>query len=260
MNRFTQFQLEDKKLTPIGGYWAYQLVSIEETLQSLIPENNELKLSVKFAKKHCLYPSDHELSRDESAALFLYTMDTGEHSFYRILNQVLRNEDRNQVKSWFSYLKLFDTALHKLPKVTENVWRAVPGNIASKYKTGQILTWWCVTSCSTSAAVVKAFLKLDQEATLFMIEAVNGRNLAGYTMYPGEKEIILGIGTQLRVKNIGFEHGNLHVVHLEEVEDDDTTDDKDNQTELSAAVAEVCVKPKVPESYKETTSSKAIFC
>ncbi|CAF1190529.1 unnamed protein product [Didymodactylos carnosus] len=257
MNRFTEFQLEDTKLTPIAGYWAYQLVSIDEALRSFMSEINELKRSVKEAKKYCTYPSEHKLTRDESAALFLYTMEAGEHSFYRILNQILRNEDRNQVKPWFSYLKLFDTALHKLPKVKGNVWRAVPGNVTSSYKTDRILNWWSISSCSTSVDVVKAFLKPDQEATLFMIEAADGRNLAGYTMYPNEKEVILGVGTQLRVKNIGFKHGNLHVVHLEEIKDDNTDDD-DDQEEVAAAISKIHVTPNSPKLNMKTTSSKSV--
>ncbi|CAF4844056.1 unnamed protein product, partial [Rotaria magnacalcarata] len=76
--------------------------------------------------------------------------------------------------------------------------------------------------------VVKAFLKPDQEATLFMIEAVAGRNLAGYTMYPDEHEVILEFGTQLLVKNIGFQHGNLRLVHLIEINDDGDSDDDDD--------------------------------
>ncbi|CAF3089362.1 unnamed protein product, partial [Rotaria sp. Silwood2] len=156
----------------------------------------------------------------------------------------------------FSYLKLFDTALKKLPKVKGNIWRAVPGNLASKYKPNQLLTWWTISSCSTSADVVKAFLKSNQEATLFMIEAVNGKDLTGYTMYPDEHEVILGVGTQLRVKNVGFEHNNLHLVVLVEIDDDDDDDDDndDDQTGLAAAMATTYVTPKSSESTKKITS------
>ncbi|CAF1348410.1 unnamed protein product [Rotaria sp. Silwood1] len=73
-----------------------------------------------------------------------------------------------------------------------------------------------------------------------MIEAVNGRNIAGYTMYPDEEEVILGVGTQLRVKDIGFQHGNLRVVQLEELDGNDD----DEQEELTQAMATTYVTPK----------------
>jgi hypothetical protein len=52
-----------------------------------------------------------------------------------------------------------------------------------------------------------------------MIEAINAKDLSGYSMYPNEKEFILIMGTKLLVKDKGFKHGDLHVVHLEEVGD-----------------------------------------
>ena len=258
MNRFTEFQSENKELKPIAGYWAYDLVSLEEALKAFLSQINELKRSIKEAKKHCNRSSPHNLTQDESAALLLYTTEAGDHSFYRILNQILRKENRNEVKPWFSYLKLFDTALNKLPKVKGSIWRAVPGNVASDYKKNQILTWWTISSCSTSADVVKAFLTPNLEATLFMIEAVNGRSLAGYTMYPDEHEVILGVGTQLRVKDIGFQHGNLRLVHLAEINDDDD-DNHDDQGGLATAMATVHVTPKPSKPTSQSTSGESII-
>ncbi|CAF2104569.1 unnamed protein product, partial [Rotaria magnacalcarata] len=73
MNRFTEFELETHELKPIAGYWAYDLVSLEESLKGFLSKVNELKRTIKEAKKHCTQPSPHNLTRDESAALFLYT-------------------------------------------------------------------------------------------------------------------------------------------------------------------------------------------
>ena len=253
MNRFTEFQRENTKLKPVAGYWAYPLVSLEEALKPLLSKINELQRSIKEAKKHCTYPSEHKLTRDESGALLLYTMEAGDHSLYVELNQILRKEDRSLIKPWFAYLKLFDTALNKLPTVKGNIWRAVVGNVASDYKKGEVLTWWSVTSCSTSAEVVKAFLRPDQEATLFMIEAVNGKMVSGYTMFPDEKEVILGIGTKLRVQDIGFQYGNLRLVQLKEVDDNDDDDDDDEQEKLSQAMATTSVTPKPSKPTSDPT-------
>ncbi|CAF1424652.1 unnamed protein product [Rotaria sp. Silwood1] len=240
MTRFIEFQIENKKLTPIAGYWTYRLVSLEEALHPFLSEINELQRSIKEAKKCCTYPSEHNLTRDESAALLLYTMEADDQSFYLKLNEILRKEDRNELKPWFPFLKLFDTALNKLPTIKGIVWRAVPGNVANDYKKDQLLTWWTISSCSVSVDVVKAFLKPNEESTLFMIEAVNGKNVAGYTMYPNEFEVILEIGTRLRVKSIGFEHGNLHLIHLEEV--NDNADYQQEESALAMATPHVTSK------------------
>ncbi|CAF1595794.1 unnamed protein product, partial [Rotaria magnacalcarata] len=66
-------------------------------------------------------------------------------------------------------------------------------------------------------------------------------------------------GTQLLVKNIGFQHGNLRLVHLIEINDDGDSDDDDDddddsdgddnsQEGLAAAMASVHVTPKPTES------------
>ncbi len=55
-----------------------------------------------------------------------------------------------------------------------------------------------------------------------MIEASNGRNVSGYTAYEGEKEMILPIGTQLKVKSDPLEQPNdSYLVHLVEIDEED---------------------------------------
>ncbi|CAF1683250.1 unnamed protein product [Rotaria magnacalcarata] len=97
-----------------------------------------------------------------------------------------------------------------------------------------------------------------------MIEAVAGRNLAGYTMYPDEQGIILEFGTQLLVKNIGFQHGNLRLVHLIEINDDSDSDDDDDdnsQQGLAAAMASVHVTPKPTKSINnKPTHRELLIC
>ena len=140
MNRFTEFELKKQELTPITGYWACPLVSLEKALAPMFSQIEQLDRSIEKAKEHCHYPSEHGLTLDESASIYLYTMEACENSFYRILNKILREEDRNRVKPWFAYLKLFDTALNKLPNVKENVWRGVCSDMIGYYKENELFT------------------------------------------------------------------------------------------------------------------------
>lgn len=217
MSRFTEYELEKKELTPISGYWAFPLVSLDEALKPFIATIYQLERSITEAKEHCCKSFEHGLTLDESAAVFLYTMEAGDSSVYRALNKTLREEDRNKVKPWFPFIKLFDNAVNKLPTIKGNIWRGVCDDVGKFYREGELLTWWSISSCSLSVNTVKSFINHNQNATLFMIEAVYGKNLEGYTNYPNEKEIILKLGTKLRVKNDTLKHGTLHIVQLEEI-------------------------------------------
>ncbi|CAF3923154.1 unnamed protein product, partial [Rotaria sp. Silwood1] len=145
-------------------------------------------------------------------------MEWGNNSLYKIMNQDLRSEDDSATIPWFNYLKLFETALKKLPTVKKCLWRGVDGTVNKNFVKGTEIIWRSVSSCSTSLNVIKDFLGKESNATLFMVEAVNGRNLHGYTRYPGENEVLLGPGTRLRVESDDLKHiGGLKVVHLVEI-------------------------------------------
>ncbi|CAF3560333.1 unnamed protein product [Rotaria socialis] len=235
MNRFTEFELVKQQLTPIAGYWAYPLVSLEQALAPLSSKINELDRSIKEVKKHCVCRSEYGLTLDESAALFLYTMEAGKSSFYRILNKTLRNEDRSQAIEWFHYLKLFDTALRKLPSKNGCIWRGVSGDLSKYYNENDIITWWSITSCSLSAKESERFLVPGGASTLFMIECVNGKNISGYSIYPNENEIVLGIGSKFRVISNALKHGKLNVVHLKELESNGTENVSNESSEPNGA-------------------------
>ncbi len=153
-------------------------------------------------------------------------MEWGDTSLYRVLNKALRSENRQALKIWFPYLKLFDIALNKLPTVKGVVWRGVSLDIGKNFTKDQIVTWWSINSCSSSINVIKTFLENNQSSTLFLIEALNGKKVSGYTMYPNEDEVILKMGTRFRVKADALDQSpsqdqsyGSYVVHLVEVDD-----------------------------------------
>lgn len=104
-------------LQPIAGYEKAPLVSLREACQPLETIlNEELHVNIAVALKNCEKPKDG-LTRDESAAIYLYTMSWQDqkNSLYHILNGTLREERRNKLEPWHRYLKLLLTALFKLP-------------------------------------------------------------------------------------------------------------------------------------------------
>ncbi|CAF1336171.1 unnamed protein product [Didymodactylos carnosus] len=216
--RYSDIDTENKKLPPVYGYLSSPLVPLEVSLEKIIPLIDNLQRYIKTAKTHC-HSSNH-LTKEESAALYLYTMEWGDESFYRVLNKALRDENRAALKPWFPYLKLLDTALNKLPSQKLSLWRGVDGNVSKNFEQGQLLSWWSVNSCSSSVNIIKNFLGTD--STLFMIEAVNGKSISLYACYTTENEFILMPGTKLEVMSSALDYsGGLHIVHLREIEGDD---------------------------------------
>ena len=233
-DRFTDVELGNKRLPACYGYTAWDVLPIEETMRdvhSLLPQIDRF---VKEAKKHCTHPNDHGLSKDEAAALYLYTMDMPENAcLYRVLNQTLRLEDRSQVRPWFAYLKLLDSAVSKLPNFKGTVWRGVDRDVSMAYQKGQKITWWSVSSCSVSVDIINTFLGQAPQNTLFMIECSTGKSITPFACYQKEQEVILMPGTTLRVVGDPLHHhGGLHVVHLREITDDDDVDgDAEDETQ-----------------------------
>jgi hypothetical protein len=206
---------------------------------------NELDEFIKIAKTECHFPSEHGLTREESASIYLYTMDWGDQSLYRLLNEALRVKDRSVLVPWHGYLKLLYTALQKLPSLKQNLWRGVNGDITKNYKEDEELTWWSFNSCSSAIKVVENFL--GSVSTLLMIEAKNGKLISAYSNFPQENEVILGLGTRLRVVSDALNHASLKVIHLVELSDE-------NNEELSSSLATMSVSQPV-----KTAASKYLF-
>ena len=230
MNRFAAVDCSFKRLPPVYGFYSEQLVSIDRALQPIESKIKELSRYVQIAKQYCNYPGDHGLSKDQSASIYIYTMEWGETSLYLVLNAALRSENRQGLIIWFPYLKLFDTALDRLPTVRESVWRGVSLDIGKTFTKNQIFTWWGVSSCSSSLRVIEQFLSNEKSSTLFLIEVINGKKIAGYAQYADENEIILKMGTQFRVKDDPLKRSDGScTVHLVEISGKDDIDDKQNQ-------------------------------
>jgi hypothetical protein len=232
-NRFTDVELENKRLPACYGYIAWKLLPIEETMKDVRNDLPEIDQFVKMAKRHCTYPNDHGLSKDEAAALYLYTMEMAEDAcVYRLLNQTLRFEDRSKVRPWFAYLKLLHSAMSKLPNFKGTLWRGIDKDVTKTFKKGQKITWWSVSSCSTSVNVISGFLgKVPENAmflhevpqsTLFNIQCSTGKSIQAFTCLPHEDEVVLMPGTTFEVVGEPLQRpGGLNIIHLREISDDD---------------------------------------
>ena len=162
------------------------------------------------------------LTIDESAAIRLYTMewDKSHRSLYVMLNHTLRNCDRDQLQPYFKYLKLFLTALVKLPCVPSLIiWRGVTRNLSAEFPPGTPVTWWAFSSCTTELPVLESnvYLGSSGDRTLFSVEAINARKITGHSHFVRENELLLLPGTHMIVQSQFSPGADLHIIHLKQV-------------------------------------------
>jgi len=219
MNRFIDTDCSFERFTPIYSFYAEELDSLENALQPIEFHIKQLPYFIKTAKKHCYYPNEHGLSRDQSAAIYIFTMEWGETSLNRLLNQALRSKNRDAVKIWFPYMKLFVTALDLLPTVEDTVWKLVPLDIAEKLTPHQTFTCWSFSSCTTSIDVCERFLNDKKNLGLFAIEITNGKKISQYAEIKNENEVILPFESDFYVKETSLtkHYGNHYIVELSEI-------------------------------------------
>ena len=215
--RFTDIDSVNSQAT-IDDYILFDLVSLERAIRPLINLMGEIEIHANTAKLAIReIVLEDELTHDEAAAIYLYSMETGLRSVYRMLNSALRTNIRAKLQPWFPYLKLIHTAFNKLPSHQEKLWRGVGKDISASYRKGMCIVWHSISSCSKEASVVETFLNKKVHSTLVSVVCKNGKSISKYSQFPHEYEIILMPGTQLKVTSKPFEHNGLHIVDLEEL-------------------------------------------
>jgi hypothetical protein len=207
----TLSELQEANRSPIFGYEDSPVLTLEEAVEKIIPLISHAMDYVTTAKKNYNRHSDL-LTQDESAAVYLYSMPT---PFFSRLNDTLRIENRHALKPWFAFLKLFITALEKLPSTRKTVWRGVSGDVSSIFADTDVHIWWSVNSCSMDLKVVEKFL--SETGTVFAIDAIDAKDISAFSTFPEEQEILLMPGTRVRAKcqSLNFE-SRFFLVHLEE--------------------------------------------
>ncbi|CAF0982284.1 unnamed protein product [Adineta ricciae] len=206
--------LQNVNQSPIFGYEDLPVVTLEKAVQKLLSLVPNLTHHVIKAKEKCNKDSE-VLTLNESAAIYLYSMPV---PFFSRLNSALRAEKRHALKPWFSFLKLFLTALDKLPSLDIRVWRGVGDNVNADFTEGQMETWWSVNSCSKDLNIVEKFL--GDKGTLFSIDVLHGKDISEYSSIPEEREVVLIPGTRLlaKCKPCNFAD-RLLIIHLVEEKD-----------------------------------------
>ena len=209
-------------LTPIVEYADEPLLPLLEACAPLTGMINNLLFYGQLALSETPEQPPDGLTIDESAAIRLYTIEWEENqrSLYSMLNYTLKNDDRDKLRPYFKYMKLFLTALVKLPCVPPlTVWRGVTRDVSTHFPPDTLVIWWAFSSCTTSLPVLENNMYLGKtgERTLFSVEAINGRTVRAHSHFVTEDEILLLPGTQMIVQSQFSPAPDLHIIHLKQV-------------------------------------------
>ena len=194
----------------ISGYQHLPIVSLEQSVEKIVPFVPDVNNLVNRAIEHCR--KGPTLTINESAAIYLYTMAT---SFSKILNQVLRAKNPQALEPWLMFLKLFISALEKLPSFPITVWLGITDNFrGSDFVKGQMYTWSSINSCSSDVSVARFYV--GRGGILFCINAIHGKDITEYSAFQEENEVILMPGTRLQVQSASFDEHGINIVQLNE--------------------------------------------
>jgi hypothetical protein len=223
-NQLDQNTIDDIEvaLGPVVGYAEEPLLPLAEACDPLIDIIHDMLLYVQMALDGTPEEPPEGLTIDESAAIRLYTIEwTGKHrSLYSMLNHTLKKDSREHLRPYFKYMKLFLTALAKLPCVPPStVWRGVTKNVSAEFPPGTPVTWWAFSSCTTELTVLENNMYLGNTGsrTLFSVEAINGRTVRAHSHFVTEDEILLLPGTHMIVQSQFSPAPDLHIIHLKQV-------------------------------------------
>jgi hypothetical protein len=210
-------------LEPVTGYAKEPLLSLAEACEPLAYLLHDVPFYVNMAVSETPDEPPDKLTVDESAAIRLYTIEWEKphRSLYSMLNYTLKTAPRQELQPYFKYLKLFVTALAKLPCVpTTTVWRGVTKNLSAEFQNGSMVTWWAFSSCTTDLTVLEndMYLGTTGERTLFSIEAINGRTVQCHSHFVTEDEILLLPGTHMEVQSLFHPAPGLCIIHMKQIE------------------------------------------
>jgi hypothetical protein len=217
--RYTQISISTiNHLKLINGYLNEPILPLEEALKPFHGKIDQLSDKIKEAKMNCCYPSQHNLTHDESAAIYIYTMKWKSTCLYDHLQAAWNSEDRSQLEPWFKYLKLFKRALDKLPNVKTEVWQgtAFDEKLNEKLSSNSLLLYSSMGSCSPLENDIKDYLhnKQIKKTILLGYDCIDGKLAAGYTAN-NSKEVIVWPGMKLDVsKCIVTDNNGSLIYHL----------------------------------------------
>lgn len=146
------------------------------------------------------------MNKELYGSIMLYTSN----AIYSELNKLVRSENRNLLEKYINYLRMFLEALIRLPKHNVTLWRGISIDLSTQYKIGDTITWWGISSCTSSKSVAEGFMhSCGNNCSCLTIDSKTATDISDISYYSSEKESLLAHGTQLLVKSIEKKKQNI---------------------------------------------------
>ena len=206
----------------IRGYADVPLLPLVKACAPLTSIIHDLSFYVELALNRTPEIPPDGLTVDESASIRLYTLQwQGTHrSLYSMLNYTLKTGHRDDLQPYFKYLKLFLTALIKLPCILpQTIWRGVTRDLSAEFPSGTVVTWRAFSSCTTTMNVLEnnMFLGKTGPRTLFAIHTINARSIRAHSDFQTEDENLLLPNSRMIVQSQLNPATDLHIIHLNQI-------------------------------------------
>lgn len=216
-----QVKAKSTPSSPLDGYEKVSLTTIEEAVAPLTTLIDDVAQMAWIVKQNAANPEDG-LTSDESASIALFTMEwyPREKSFFILLNETLRSEDRNRIRPWFTYLKLLFHSLSKLNNVSSIIYQGTNEPLTRNYQKNDLFTSWEIMICTAEISKLQAdetFGKTGRR-TMFTIQCQSGKDIRRHAFDPSTEQILLLPGRQLRVNSTLNANEDLNIIQLEELD------------------------------------------
>lgn len=221
-----EFTLSTFDFSFIDEYKKEEIVSLQRSVAQVSFYVKSLDKYVRIAELNCNKSGKYGLTNDESAAIYLYTIQWDEgtdESFYFLLNRTLRLGNDRQMKLWFPYLKLFSTGINKLPSIRTQLWRNIHANLCKHFSKNQLVRWTNIISCSSNLnQIFDTFWNFNGQNTLFQINANHAKNIRDYSRFQHEDEFIILPSTTFSVTDFyisknKFNNNCVFIIHLSQI-------------------------------------------
>ncbi|CAF3476949.1 unnamed protein product [Rotaria sp. Silwood1] len=249
-------------LTPIYVYEQLQLVTLEDAIEPLLSIVPDIKQMVCIIKENCQEIKDG-LTINESASIMLYSMEwkPKENSFNLILNRTLRDENRDRLKPWLLYLKLFMKSLSKLPSLHCYVYRGVQIDLSNEYPPGKTFIWWGFSLCTRSIDIFENEQYYDKicQRTRFKIESKSAKDIRNHSFHKATDEILLLSAQRYKViSSIDFDN-NLHIIQVKEIDSFPVTQTINNDRTSSISLSFNQRKPSINISIRDASLCSVVL-
>jgi len=171
--------------------------------------------------------NNYGITEDEFLSVYFYTIETQNKAdnIYTRLNAELTSKQRSHtLPKWKYYLYYLFNAFRKLPPWTgrQDLYRGVNKDLVGlypeKYKIGEKITLYGITSASTELSVMQTFLSPGTPNTIFLInEAFSGRCIERLSSLPGEEEVLFPPASRFLIKGIIRIESNATWIQIKQI-------------------------------------------